>query len=259
MTIMSIGLWSRKASSESYAAAPCDAASSRAFAPLAPCTAATTTPGMAAAARAWVWLMFPAPMSPTWIVTAGAGSRRGRGELPIALFGLRGCRRPRQDEDPVAEGRRSARGQRVLQLLLAVAEHLLPEGSRGEEAIAARVPVGREARVLRMIQHQDGDRLAVDRSREAHPAAPRSPDVVALLAFAAEIHPGHALVVEHGHRGGAALGVRVDLGRLARVLEAAGDPQAEHALLGVVEDDGLVRGGERREAVDAPPVGAGAE
>src|SRR5439155_21212841 len=197
---------------------------------------------MAAAARAWVWLMFPAPMSPTWIVTTGAGSRRGRGELPIAFFGLGGGWRPRQDQDPVTEGRRSAGRQRVLQLLLAVAEHLLPEGIRREEAVAARVPVGREARVLRMIQHQDGHRLALDRSREAHPAAPRSPDVVALLALAAEIHPGHAVVVEHRHRRGAALGVRVDLGGRRVMQKKTGNPQSEYGLLCLVEVDEVVVG-----------------
>src|SRR4029079_19668206 len=60
-------------------------------------------------------------------------------------FGLRGGRRPVDDEDAIVESRALAGSERKVQLVLAVAEILRPERVRGEQAVASRVPVGRVA------------------------------------------------------------------------------------------------------------------
>ena len=116
---------------------------------------------------------------------------------------------PDDNDDAVAEGRRRARGELEVQLVLAVREDLLPERVRGEEAVAAGVPVGRRPGVLGMVEDGEGHVLLAESPGKGHPAAPCPPDLVALLALAAVVEPGDPGVVQHGHRGRPALGVGV--------------------------------------------------
>src|SRR5262245_10654893 len=200
--------------------------------------------------------MLPQPTKPAWRATRSV-SLLCEG-LRLALRALL-RERAGEHEQAVAEGRARFRRELEVQRLLAVAERRLPERVRGEEAVAARVPVGRVAGVLRVVEHQQHDVLALDLARERAPAAARAPDLVARQAFAARVAAGHAGVVEHGNGGRLARGVGEDLRLVGGLLEPARHAQAEDAFLVVGEGDGLVARGELGVALDAARVAVGAE
>src|SRR5947207_13288292 len=110
---------------------------------------------MARAARAWVSLMLPAPINPMWI-TEDSTDRDERGVFALDPG------RPRllfEHDDAVAERRRLPWLQREVHGLASFTEDLLSERVGGEQPVAARVPVGREAGIPRMIDDRDRDLL----------------------------------------------------------------------------------------------------
>src|SRR5438876_4879131 len=86
------------------------------------------------------------------------------------------CGDPGEDQDPVTERGRLSRGEPEVALALPVAEDFFAERISGEEAVAARVPVGGEPHVHRVIQDRQRDRLPLHDAREHRPAAGRAPE-----------------------------------------------------------------------------------
>src|ERR671930_750717 len=120
-------------------------------------------------------------------------ARRRRAFLRESL--LRAIETIRRDaavdhQDAVPERRGLSGLQRGVQRLLAVAERLLPQRIRREQAVAARVPVGGIARIARMIEDGDADGRVADFSAQHAPAAARAPGVVSFLAFAGQVLAG---------------------------------------------------------------------
>src|SRR4029453_2827847 len=108
------------------------------------------------AARTWVSVMLPQPTKPAWRAMCALLDEGRR----LALRALLG-ETAREDQQPVPESGGGAGREREVQRLLPVAEDALPERVRGEEAVAAGMPVGGIAGVLRVVEHQQHDVLAL--------------------------------------------------------------------------------------------------
>src|SRR3954470_10498719 len=93
--------------------------------------------------------MPPPPMMPTRMGWSGPG------EGTIHPFDVRGRGRAVEERDAMAERDRRTRRDRDVQLLLAFGEDLFTHRIGGKEPVAAGVPVGREARVARVVEHRD--------------------------------------------------------------------------------------------------------
>src|SRR5262245_32348670 len=83
-------------------------------------------------------------------------------ELLIERIGLLFGQLAGVDQHAEAEGRFLSRLQRVIQRRRAFGELFCAEGIRREEAVAARVPVCRIGRILRVIEDGEHDVLAFD-------------------------------------------------------------------------------------------------
>src|SRR5207247_8088259 len=130
-------------------------------------------------------------------------------------------------------------------------QRALSERIRGEEPVASRVPVRGEARVGRIVENRQRDRLRIHGAAEQRPSSARAPHRVTLQPFAADVLTGDAGVVDR--RRLRRLAVRVAVGGrwlLGRLLQAAGDAYAERALFVVLEQDALIERGQRRDAID---------
>ncbi len=77
-------------------------------------------------------------------------------ELFVGGFGGLGREDRRRNQDAIAERGAGMWGQREIQLFFTVTENFLAKRICGEEAIAAGVPIGGEAGVLRVIENRDG-------------------------------------------------------------------------------------------------------
>src|SRR5882672_749607 len=185
-------------------------------------------------------------------------------ELLIERFGLLFGQLAGVDQHAEAEGRFLSRLQRVIQRRRAFGEFFRAEGIRREEAVAARVPVSRIGRILRVIEDGDHHILiavrAFDAAGQRHPFGARAPGVLlADFAFAAQVDARDAGVVHQGDFGRIALLVGEDFRLGGRLFELARDADAERAFFRIVEDDLLVLRGERDDAVNDADVFRGAE
>src|SRR5918995_5795300 len=90
-----------------------------------------------------------------------------------------------ENDDPVAKRRRLTGFERQRQFGLFLIEHLTSERIRGEQAIAACVPIRRKARIRWVIEHQQGHLFAIDGSIQRDPSSARAPDGVAFQSLAA--------------------------------------------------------------------------
>src|SRR5205085_1197578 len=79
-----------------------------------------------------------------------------------------------------------------------------------------------------------------DLACEADPSPARAPDGIARLAFAAVVLAAHARVIHPGNDGRLAAGISKRSGLVRRLLQLAGDTQAEQSFFVIVEDDALI-------------------
>src|SRR5713101_2351810 len=136
----------------------------------------------------------------------------GGDERLIGGFGLLRGQDAGGNQDAVAEGDGLAGVEREVQLLFTIGENFLPERVGGKKTIAASVPVGWKARILRVVEDGYGDGLVADTAAEIAPTAARSPNGFAFFGFTGEIDAVDASVVQLGDSGGAAGGVGEDFG-----------------------------------------------
>src|SRR3989442_12232972 len=107
-----------------------------------------------------------------------------------------------------------------------------------------------------MIEDDNGDRLSADAAIDCAPAAARSPNGIALFAFAAEVNAVHAGIVQLGDGSGAAARVGEDFGFVGRSFQSACHAEAEHAFFIVGEYNFFAKGMQSRDAIHAAEVWA---
>ena len=82
-----------------------------------------------------------------------------------------------EEDDPMPERGGGPRREREMKRFRPFAKDGLAERIGREEPVVARVPVGRESHVLRVIQDRDRHRIAFDDAGERHPVRAFPPDV----------------------------------------------------------------------------------
>src|SRR5205085_10367850 len=130
-----------------------------------------------------------------------------------------GCGIAGMDHHPISEAKRLAWLDRDAPVArLVVIKIPLAERIRGEQAVAAGMPVSRMLRVTGVIVNRDADLLAIQLAGVIHPVRALPPDfLLALLALGV-----------HHQAGALARGKRA----LRRLLESRCEPDRERALLG---------------------------
>src|SRR5215469_7152143 len=100
----------------------------------------------------------------------------GRSKIVVGSFGVFGRSDFGEDEYAVAKGNTRGRFQcQIHRRRFAIGEDFWSKRVGGEQTVAARVPIGGKARVIRMIEDGDGDRLFADLTAENAPTAARAP------------------------------------------------------------------------------------
>ena len=138
----------------------------------------------------------------------------------------------------------------VRRLGLPLGERLLAERIRGEQPVAACVPVRGVAPVLRVVEDGERHRRAVHVAVQHRPLAARAPHRVSFLPLGRDVVAVHAGGVHLRHVGHLAARVGELLRLQRRLLELPRDAHADHAFLVVVERDVAVERGERGDALD---------